>query len=112
MTVRPRGRLVPVIAGVSLSALFGVISVLATAGGHGTYVPAAVLFPAPLLLAIRLAVISNAVLWFAAAQWPFYGLVIALAARRERQKVVIVWLTLVHAVLVIACFLLDRGQFL
>ena len=112
MTVGYRGRLVPVIAGIGLSALFGAISALATAGGHGTYSPAAVLFPAPLLLAIELAVISNAVLWFAAAQWPFYGFVVALAVRRGRQKPVILWLTLVHAVLVVACFVLDRGQFL
>lgn len=112
MPVRERVFLVPVIAGVSLSVVFGAVSVLATAGGHGSYVPAALLFPAPLLLAIELAVISNTVIWFAAAQWPLYGLVVALAARLGRQKVALMWLTLVHAALVAACFLLDSGQFL
>lgn len=112
MTIGDRRRLVPVVAGIALSVLFGAVSVLATAGGHGTYVPAALLFPAALLLAIELTIVSNAVLWFAAVQWPLYGLMVAVAAGRGRERGVMIWLTLIHAVLVAACFLLDRGQFL
>jgi hypothetical protein len=84
-----------------------------TAGGHGTYVPVALLFPAALLLAIKLMVISNTVLCLAAVQWPLYGMAVGLAARRGRQKAAIIYLAAAHAALVVACFLLDqRGQYL
>ena len=95
-----------------MSLLFGAVSVLATAGGHGTYVPAALLFPAALLLAIQLTVVSTAALLAGAIQWPLYGLVVALASEPGREKEAMICVTMIHAVLEAECFLLDRGQFL
>jgi hypothetical protein len=110
---RPRHLLVAIIAGIVLTIAFGLVSFVTAAGGEGTYVPAALFFPGALLLAIALNLISNSVLWMAAAQWPLYGAVVSLASRKGNRKLAIVSLTLVHALLVAACFLLDRsGQFL
>ncbi|HEY5617880.1 MAG TPA: hypothetical protein VIK60_08030 [Vicinamibacterales bacterium] len=111
-TIRQR-LLIPVINGTVLAVVFGLVSLLATAGGHGTYVPAALFFPGALLLAIGLNVISNSVLYVAAAQWPLYGATVGFAAGRGHKKEAIIWLTVVHALLLAACFLFDRrGQFL
>jgi uncharacterized membrane protein YwzB len=112
-----RGRrqqlLIAVVLGIILAVVLGTISFLATAAGHGTYVPVALFFPAPLLLAVKLAEFSNAVLCLAAAQWPLYAVAIELGARRGRQKAAMICLVLVHATLIAACFLFDRhGQYL
>lgn len=112
MAMHDRRRLIAVVAGTAVSILFGAISFFATAGGHGTYVPAAVLFPAAMLLAIQLGVVANSVLSLAAVQWPLYGLTFAVAVGAGRGKVAMIWLAVLHSLLVIACFLLDGGQFL
>lgn len=105
--------LTSIITGIILSVVFGFVSWLVTAGGHGTYVPAALLFPGALLLAIESTVISNSVLSIAAAQWPLYGAIVGFATSRGHKKEAIVCLGVVHLLLVAACFLFDRhGQFL
>jgi hypothetical protein len=104
---------IPIIVGIVLGVLLGFVSFLATAGGHGTYVPAALFFPAPLLLSIALNAISKPALFVAAAQWPLYGAVVGLAARRGYPREAIICLTVVHALLTMACFVFDRrDQFL
>jgi hypothetical protein len=96
-----------------LAVLFGIVAFLAAGGGHGTYVPAALLFPGALLLATALTTISDAVLCVGAAQWPLYGAAVGLASRRGYTKEAIAYLGLFHALLVAACFAFDRsGQFL
>lgn len=110
---RAKRLLMPVIVGVALGVILGFASLVATAGGHGTYVPAALFFPAPLLLSIALNAISKPALFIAAAQWPLYGVAVGLAARQGRAREAIICLTVVHAFLAMACFVLDRrDQFL
>jgi hypothetical protein len=104
--------IIPVIVGIVLGVFLGSVSFLATAGGHGTYVPAALFFPAPLLLAIALNVISKPALFLAAAQWPFYGAAVGLVSGRGHRTVAIICLAALHALLTVACFVWDRGQFL
>jgi len=112
MIMRAERLIIPVIVGIVLGVFLGSVSFLATAGGHGTYVPAALFFPAPLLLAIALSAISKPALFLAAAQWPFYGVTVGLARGRGHRRVAIIWLAALHALLIVACFVLDRGQFL
>jgi hypothetical protein len=103
----------PVIVGIILGVILGFVSLLATAGGHGTYVPAALFFPGPLLLSIALNTISTSALLVAAAQWPLYGAVVGVAARRGYLREAIICLTVIHAALTMACFVFDRrDQFL
>ena len=110
---RAKRLLIPVIVGVVLGLILGLVSLLAMAGGHGTYVPAALFFPAPLLLSIAVNAISKPALFVAAAQWPLYGAVVGLSARRRHTRVAIICLTVVHALLTVACFVFDRrDQFL
>ena len=108
-----RPLLTAVATGILLSLVLGSMSFLSTAAGHGTYIPVALFFPTALLLAIKQTMISDAALVLAATQWPLYGAALGLAAGRGRQKAVMICLTVVHAALVIACFLLDvRRQYL
>ena len=110
---RAKRLLIPVSVGVVLSVILGLVSLLTMAGGHGTYVPAALFFPAPLLLSIAVNAISKPALFVAAAQWPLYGAVVGLSARRGHTRVAIICLTVVHARLTVACFVFDRrDQFL
>ena len=110
---RAKRLLIPVIVGVVLGVILGFVSLLAMAGGHGTYVPAALFFPAALLLSIAVNVISKSALFVAAAQWPLYGAVLGLSARRGHARGAIICLTAVHALLTVACFVFDRrDQFL
>ena len=110
---RAKRLLIPVIVGGVLGVILGFVSLLATAGGHGTYVPAALFFPAPLLLSIAANAISKPALFVAAAQWPLYGVAVGLSARRGHAREAIIVLTVVHALLTVACFVFDRrDQFL
>jgi hypothetical protein len=105
--------LIPVIVGGVLGVILGFVSLLATAGGHGTYIPAALFFPAPLLLSIAVNAISKPALFVAAAQWPLYGAVVGLSARRGHTRMAIICLAVVQALLAVACFVFDRrDQFL
>jgi hypothetical protein len=110
---RAKRLLIPVIVGVGLGVILGLVSLLAMAGGHGTYVPAALFFPGPLLLSIAVNAISKPALVVAAAQWPSYGAVVGLSARRGQTRRAIICVTVVHALLTVACFVFDhRDQFL
>jgi len=101
-----------VIVGLALGLLFSLASLVLAAGGHGSYIPATVFFPAAMLLAIALKTISTLALGLAGAQWPLYGVLISMAARKRRAVQVISALGAVHILLIAACFLLDRtGQF-
>ena len=112
-TIKKAERLIiPIIVGIVLGVLLGSVSFLATAGGHGTYVPAALFFPAPLLLSIVLNAISKPALFLAAAQWPVYAAAVGLLRGRGHTRFAIICLAALHALLTVACFVLDRGQFL
>jgi hypothetical protein len=110
---RRRRVLIAAIIGTVLAVVFGLTSLVATAGGHGTYVPAALFFPITLLLAIQIGVVSNAVLFVGVLQWSLYAVTVSLAADRNCTKKAILCLGVVHTLLVVVCFLVDgSAQFL
>ena len=75
--------LVGIISGVVTGAVALWISVAAAAGGHGTYLPAALLFPFTMGLAVLAGSITPPLVALAFAQYPLYGW---LAIRKGTRK--------------------------
>ena len=64
-------------SGAVLGAVAAIFVVMAAAAGHGTYLPAALLFPFTMLLALGLDTISPPLVALALAQFPIYGVILA-----------------------------------
>ena len=79
-------------------------AVTAAGGGHGTYIPATILFPYTMLLASADKLISNPLIALALLQFPTYGLLIAT---RENTKGVMFGLTGVHIFAVMAALFVN-----
>ena len=96
----------PVLVGCGLAfgALALTFSVWQAAGGHGSYLPAKLLFPFSMLTTIldQHLNVTGAVL--AVAQWPIYGAILGSVSARNRQNAAFA-LAVVHAVAVVACFM-------
>jgi hypothetical protein len=86
---------------------FGAVAIwMATAaagGGHGTYLPAAILFPYSMVISAFLGNIPRALVVLAFVQYPIYGAVAALVQSPRRG-----WLALscLHAAVALAASLL------
>jgi hypothetical protein len=78
-----RPSLIGVVCGLVVGAIASVIALAAAAGGHGTYVPAALLFPFSTILATRFGSFTPVAVAVALAQFPVYGL---LASRWRRSS--------------------------
>jgi predicted lysophospholipase L1 biosynthesis ABC-type transport system permease subunit len=78
-----RPSLIGVVCGLVVGAIAGLISVAAAAGGHGTDVPAALLFPFSTILATWFGSFTPVAVAVALAQFPLYGL---LASRWRRSS--------------------------
>ena len=104
--------LVSVLAGTIVSLVLGFVTFLLTAGGHGTYLPAALLFPGPLLIGILKKEIGGFSIAVALLQWPSYFLLFNLLRNADHKNAGIIVLSLLHGTLAIACFVSDSGQFL
>jgi hypothetical protein len=72
-------------------------------GGHGTYLPAAMLFPYTMLISVAIGDVSPVLLSVALVQFPVYGSLLAFNQHRRRMWIA---LTCVHAVFAIAAFFL------
>lgn len=79
------------------------LAILSADGGHGSYLPAAILFPFTMLFSVAVGVVSPVLLAVAIAQYPVYGLLLAFG-RHSRRK----WaeLACVHAVFAVVAFFL------
>lgn len=93
-----------IIAGVVVGTLAAGVATWAAGGGHGTYIPGALLFPFTMLLAIAGGEISPLLLGFALVQFPAYGYLLAL---REKVAAMPVGLALVHTVAATAAIFLT-----
>lgn len=83
------------IAGLCFGVLAALVAAGAAGGGHGTYVPAAILFPFTMSISALVGKIPTVLVALALAQYPIYGVLVALAKRSTR-----VWagLVCVHGV--------------
>jgi hypothetical protein len=109
--VRLSGALRPVVGSlvglfVGLGAFWWSLS--AARLGHGTYIPAAILFPYSMIVAVPISNIGSALIAFALIQFPVYGALIALSARPRTTGLI---LGGVHfSAAVIACILTATSE--
>lgn len=71
--LRSRSILVGFVVGAVVGALLVGLTVIAAGGGHGSYVPAIVLFPYSMALAVPLGSIAPPLVGLAILQYPAYG---------------------------------------
>jgi len=64
-------------SGAAVGAIAALIAVSAAGAGHGTYIPAATLFPVAMALAVSLGTVSPLLMAIALVQFPAYGAVLA-----------------------------------
>jgi hypothetical protein len=96
-----------IIAGVLFGVLAALVAVGAAGAGHGTYVPAAVLFPYTMFFSVFVGSIAPVLVALALVQYPAYGALVALVRSSAR-----VWFVLggLHAVSVIgALFVMAQS---
>jgi hypothetical protein len=89
MGAQTRRLLLGIAVGVVLGIVAGWIAVGFMAGGHGTYLPASLLFPFSMILAVALKRISTLAILLALFQYPVY-----LAVGFSRLQRVKAWLAL------------------
>jgi len=103
---------IPLLFSLVLGAALMSISITATGAGHGTYIPSALFFPGPVLIAIWMRIFTPITLFLAAIQWPVYGAILALVKGAPNRSKYVKWLVVQHVLLLLLCFLFDDGQFL
>lgn len=98
--------------GMMVGAAFGVlaaaVALMVAAGGHGSYAPAVLLFPLPMLLTRFTDEISHGLVVLALLQFPLYGALVARPDRLNRSRAT-VSLLIVHAALAGAAYFALRG---
>lgn len=103
-------------SGTFVGAAFGVlaaaVAVIVAAGGHGSYAPAVLLFPLPMLLTRLTDEIAPSLLVLALLQFPLYGAFIAWPDRLNRARATVSPLIMHAALAGTAYFALRGGDFL
>ena len=79
--------------------------------GHGSYLPAALLFPIPILTAFLSRHISKLAGCLAVAQWPAYAALMHLGDRRGHLKTTAAIIALVHLGSVVLVAMVFGDQF-
>jgi hypothetical protein len=99
------------VAGLLISIPLLILVVLFAGGGHGTYLPAKVLFPYTMLLAMTARTITNPLIVLAIAQFPVYGLIIDRAIRNGTVRKATVGVAFLHLGALVGCLLLRNTSF-
>jgi hypothetical protein len=102
--------LVGLLVGLALDAMAMFFVVGAAGAGHGTYVPAAICFPFAMAISALMGTIHPALVAVAVVQFPFYGVLIGLAANLTRR---VTLLACIHAgsVFIALLLMMVRGTF-
>ncbi|HEX4825141.1 MAG TPA: hypothetical protein VFV19_12615 [Candidatus Polarisedimenticolaceae bacterium] len=90
-----------VLVGVCVSAILLTACFFAAGGGHGTYIPAIVLFPYTMVWAGALKRITLPSLLLAVGQFPAYGGIAGWARSRQRSMPAVWVMASVHVVAVL-----------
>ncbi len=97
-----------VLGGLVVAGLAGWASVSAAGAGHGTYQPAALLFPYAMVIAGAVGSIPSVALAIAAGQYPAFG---AMIARARTPRSMVLGLVAAHAVIAsLALWLINRSE--
>lgn len=86
--------------------------VFLAAGGHGSYFPATLLFPAAMLSPLFTSHISHVGIGLAVLQFPIYGAFVGSTDETQEISSRLGIVVIVHALLVGACLLTSSGSFL
>ncbi len=96
------------IAGLIVGAMAAYIAVVAAGGGHGSYLPAAVLFPISMSLATWVGSITPVLMGIGLVQYPLYGSIVALLRPPRRT---LIWIVCGHiAIAALAVFLVSQSD--
>ena len=101
-----------VLVGVALSAVLLPVCVFAAGGGHGTYVPAIVLFPCTMLRAEAVKRITLPSLLLAVGQFPAYGGMAGWARSKQRSMAAASVIVFAHVVAVLFALSAAAENFL
>lgn len=93
----------PIIVGALLTPLCLLFAIGSGGGGHGDYFYAQLLYPYTMLWALRVGAIWLPSIMLAIFQFPLYGLIYALAAKKRKQVIVAIVLVIAHTFAVILC---------
>ena len=91
-----------------IALVFGLFS---AGGGHGNYVLARILFPWTMLSTASTDSITDPFFALAVAQFPIYGVALAVASLAGRERHASILLAIVHIIGVILSFLLANPNF-
>jgi len=103
--------LIPVILFIVATPLFLLGGIASAGAGHGNYVFAKVFFPFTMLSTILFGSIVGPFIALAIVQYPLYGLLIGTANEKRKFVPYTVGLVIIHAMAIVACFLLVRENF-
>jgi hypothetical protein len=91
-----RSSLIGFVIGIGVCILGLLVAVWATGAGHGTYLPAKILFPFAMLAGVFGHSITLFYAVLAVLQFPVYGLILGAAFRSSRFVLCVIILSLVH----------------
>ena len=103
--------LIPAIVFLLATPLFLFAGLASAVAGHGHYVLAKVFFPFTMLSTIVFGSIIGPFIALAIVQFPLYGLLIGTANEKSRVLPYAAGLLIIHALAVIACFVLIGENF-
>lgn len=92
-----------------LGLIAAVVSGVAAAGGHGSYLPATLLFPFTILWARASGSVSGAALALALAQYPLYGWIFSRARSRGSLRHARFFLAMLHGLAAYASLAATGG---
>ncbi len=109
--VRTFGFWEPVIVSTVVGVLALAFAFLFAGAGHGTYLPAKLLFPYTMLSTALLGLIPDALVAIAVVQFPIYGLILGLAAKTHNFGFAARLIAIIHVVFSFLCLLLIGENF-
>jgi hypothetical protein len=91
------------IGGITITPIATIMAAACGGAGHGTYLPAKVLFPYTMLFAYPSEMITGPLMALGLLQFPLYGVVVAAAACKNRYVLPAVALALLHGLAAALC---------
>lgn len=101
----------PIMAGALLTPVCLLLAIGSGGAGHGDYFYAKLLYPYTMLLALGEGTIWLPAILLAVFQFPLYGLIYSLAAKRRKQAIAAIVLVIAHALAVILCLQLADPNY-
>lgn len=102
---------VPLVLSIIVTPLALVLGLFSAGGGHGNYVLARILFPYTMLSTAAYGSITDLFFAVAIAQFPVYGVALAVAALFRQMRAGLIVLLVIHMVTVVLSFMFQSSNF-